>query len=90
MPTGETMEEGDDSGAAMPAQESVTISSDLLGGVPVKNGDKLTFCATSDPDDQGNVQGYFEAAESEEAPDDDESWERDALKVGKNNSEGEM
>lgn len=65
-----------------PEQQSVTISADLLGGVPVKSGDKISFCATSDPDEDGNVQGYFEAAE-EEAPA-EESWEEGALKIGKN------
>lgn len=86
------MEEGDYSGAAEAMPESVTISAELLGGVPVKSGDKLRFCATSDPDEDGNVQGYFESAEVEDAPEpEEESWEEGALKIGKNNStEGEI
>lgn len=84
------MEEGDYSGseatAATPEQESVTISADLLGGVPVKSGDEIRFCATSDPDEDGNVTGYFKAAEVEAAPEEEETWEEGALKVGKNNS----
>lgn len=87
------MEEGDYSGA--PEQETVTISADLLGGVPVKSGDKIRFCATSDPDENGDVQGYFEAAEEAEEVEEDEpeaepkDWQEE-LKNVMNQSEGEI
>lgn len=74
LPTGETMEGGDYSGAE---SESKDIS--INPGIPASKGDKLTFCVTGDPDEDGNVTGYFETGESDGA-DESEQWEKDFRK----------
>ncbi len=82
---------GTETGAETP-QETVTISADLLGGVPVRNGDKLRFCATSDPDENGDVQGYFEVAEEvDEEPETEaepKDWQEELKTVMNESEEG--
>jgi hypothetical protein len=70
MHTGETMEEGDYSGAS--TDNTVTLSADMLGGVSAGKGDKIRFCVTSEPDEDGNITGYFE----EDQVRDGKKWER--------------
>lgn len=52
----------------------ITIPTEMLGGMSPKDGDKLTFCVTGEPDKDG-VMGYFEPTKGEE-----ESWEKGFLK----------
>lgn len=52
-------------------KNTVVLSADHFPqGIKPKNGDKLTFCVTGEPDEEGNVSGYFEAGEGKE-----ETWE---------------
>lgn len=58
-------------------QQTVTLSPDMLPeGMMPKNGDKLTFCVTGDPDENG-VPGYFEPPKSGGEEDD---WDTAARK----------
>lgn len=64
---------------ASPAPEqgeknTVVLSRDHFPeGMAVKDGDKLTFCVTGEPDSEGNVSGYFEAGGEGKPAEDD--WE---------------
>ena len=61
-------EEGDGGiPAAQGEKNVVTLSADHFPpGIKPKDGDKLTFCVTGEPDDEGNVSGYFEASDGGE------------------------
>lgn len=68
------MSEGSDMPPEKDGKNIITIPADMLGGMSPKDGDKLTFCVTGEPDKDG-VMGYFEPAKGEE-----ESWEKGFLK----------
>lgn len=47
----------------------VTLSADHFPpDIKPKDGDKLTFTVTGEPDEQGNVSGYFEATGGDGKP----------------------
>ena len=60
-------------------KNTVVLSADHFPeGMSVKDGDKLTFCVTGAPDSEGNVSGYFEAADAGKPSGED--WEADFRK----------
>jgi hypothetical protein len=61
---GETMSEGDDSGAE---QSNVTLPADAFATQP-KEGDRITFCVTGA--DEDGVQGYWMSEDAEESGED--------------------
>lgn len=65
LPTGETLSDGDDSGA----ESNVTLPASAFAETP-KDGERLMFCVTGS--DGESVTGYWMAAEAEEP---EESWE---------------
>lgn len=65
LPTGETMSDGDDSGA----EPNVTLPASAFA-TPPKEGQRLTFCVTGG--DEDGVTGYWMADEAEKP---EESWE---------------
>jgi hypothetical protein len=78
LPTGETMSDGDDSGA----ESNVTLPASTFATTP-KEGERLTFCVTGG--DKENVTGYWMASKPEESDDaDPEDWDDGARKSVKN------
>ena len=73
-------EEGDGGiPAAQGEKNVVTLSAaHFPPGIQPKQGDKLTFCVTVPPDEEGGVSGYFEASGNEKQGTED--WESDFKK----------
>lgn len=69
------MSDGDDSGAADQAQQSVTLPAESLGGQTPQKGDELTFCVTGS--DETGVTGYWKA---DDDGDEGAAWENDFRK----------
>jgi hypothetical protein len=63
LPTGETMSDGDDSGA----ESNVTLPASAFA-TPPKEGERHTFCVTGG--DEENVTGYWMADAKEETQED--------------------
>ena len=73
----ETMSQG--MAPADEKQHEVMLSADNFPeGMAPKNGAKLTFCCTADPDSEGNVSGYFEMSSG--GMDDGEDWDSEFKK----------
>ena len=64
LPTGETMSDGDDSGA----ESNVSLPASTFATTP-QEGERLTFCVTGG--DEENVTGYWMAAEQKEETQED-------------------
>lgn len=66
-------------------KQTVMLSADHFPpDMQPKDGMKLTFCVTGDPDSEGNVTGYFEGGDAPDA-----SWEKDFRQAMSPRSEGE-
>jgi hypothetical protein len=61
--------------AAAEEQENIVhLSPDMLpSGASPKSGDKLVFVVSGDPDQNGDIPGYFEASEPSE-PNEESQW----------------
>lgn len=70
LQSGETMEEGDPTGADQ--QSNVTLPTSAFATTP-KDGDRITFCVTGG-DDEG-VTGYWMTDESEEKEETQEEYD---------------
>ena len=83
-PTGETMEEGDYSGAEESnegsGEDSVILTADMFGDVQPKEGDRITFCVTKPVDSEGNVTGYFMGEKKgTSTKEDSDKWDADMI-----------
>ncbi len=67
MPTGDTMDEGDYSGAEEQSERNITLDASMFGGIPAEEGSKVRFCVTGKGED-GTVTGYFESDQDETEP----------------------
>ncbi len=83
-PTGETMEEGDYSGVEESGEgsgeDAIILTADMFGDVQPKEGDRITFCVTKDPDSSGNVTGYFMSEKKpENTKESSDRWDREMI-----------
>lgn len=71
------MGQGDPGGE--PNANTIHIAAaDLPAGVQPQAGTKLTFCITGPPDAEGDVPGYFETSDHDEAAEGEgTSWEEE-------------
>jgi hypothetical protein len=62
-------------------KNTVMLSADHFpSGMAPKDGDKLTFCVTGKPDEEGNVSGYFEPAAGGNKGEGMDEWANDFRK----------